>query len=55
MYDIDHMLNGSNSRQHHQELLDEADKYRLAKQAHEDEKRERSNTLRKMLNIVIPK
>jgi hypothetical protein len=50
MYDLDHMLNGSGSRQHHQDMIRQAQK---AKFAREIKPAQSSNKATSSLRIIL--
>lgn len=52
MFDIDYMLNGSHSRQRHQELINEAQKHRQLKQLQNEAKQQSPSTIRRMIALI---
>ena len=54
MYDLDHMLNGKGSSQHHQELIRQAEYHRMALNAKPIQEKHKSvSPLRAILAVVM--
>ena len=50
MFDLDHMLNGSGSRQHHQEIIRQA---QLAKFAHEVKPAQTNKVISPLRSVLV--
>jgi hypothetical protein len=54
MYDLDHMLGGKGSRQHHQDLIRETQRYKLACDARNAQRNDKAvASLRLILTAII--
>ena len=53
MYELDHMLNGSGSRQHHQDIIRQAQLAKFAREAKPEQTNKTVSPLRAILVTII--